>query len=150
VEEVSLQEVLQMVQDEFSPRLRVRQIQWILALNAREARADRLALLRLFRNLVDNALKYGGDPLTEIRVGCRELEDAYLFSVSDNGVGISREAAEKIFGLFQRDNDSWGTEGTGLGLAIVKELVERHRGKVWVEAGAGGGTTFFFTISKQL
>lgn len=139
-----------MVQDEFSARLRLRQIRWSAAVEAEEVRADRLGLLRLFRNLVDNALKYGGEPLSEIRVDYKELEDAHLFSVSDNGVGISREDAEKIFGLFQRNSDSWVTEGAGLGLAIVKELVERHQGEVWVEAGAGGGTTFFFTISKEL
>lgn len=150
VEEVHLKEVLQMVQDEFSARLRLRRIQWSAAVDAEAVRADRLALLRLFRNLVDNALKYGGEPLSEIRVGYKDLEDAHLFSVSDNGVGISREDAEKIFGLFQRNSDSWVTEGAGLGLAIVKELVERHQGEVWVEAGAGGGTTFFFTISKKL
>lgn len=150
LEAVNVREVLQMVRDEFSARLRLREIQWLESIGGDELRADRLSLVRLLRNLVDNALKYGGDPLTEIRIVCRELEDAHLFSVSDNGVGISREDKEKIFGVFQRNSTSRGTEGTGLGLAIVKELVDRHRGRVWVEPGNEGGTTFFFTIAKDL
>jgi signal transduction histidine kinase len=150
LEAVNVREVLQMVRDEFSARLRLREIQWLESIGGNEVRADRLSLVRLLRNLVDNALKYGGDPLTEIRIGCREMEDAHLFSVSDNGVGISREDKEKIFGVFQRNSTSRGIEGTGLGLAIVKELVDRQRGKVWVEPGAKRGSTLLFSIAKDL
>lgn len=147
---IQAQEILQMVREEFSPRFSLREIQWVESVNAVEVRADRLSMLRVLRNLVDNALKYGGDPLTEIRVDHRDLEDAHLFSVSDNGVGIDWEDTDKIFGLFQRNSTSRGIEGTGLGLAIVKEIVERHGGKIWVEPREGGGTVFSFTLSKGL
>jgi PAS domain S-box-containing protein len=147
---IQLQEILQLVREEFSPRFSLREIRWVESIGAVEIRVDRLALLRVLRNLVDNALKYGGDPLTEIRINHEEQKEIHLFSVSDNGVGIDWEDTEKIFGLFQRNSTSRGIEGTGLGLAIVKEIVERHGGEVWVEPREGGGTTFHFTLSKNL
>jgi signal transduction histidine kinase len=113
-----------------------------------EVRADRLSLLRVFRNLFDNALKYGGDRLSEIRLGYEESGDCHIFSVHDNGVRVKTEDLERIFGLFQRNSTSMGIDGSGLGLAIVKEAEERHHGSVWVESESGGGSTFFFSISK--
>lgn len=108
-------------------------------------------MLRIFRNLVDNALKYGGEQLGEIRIGYTDSDERHLFSVSDDGVGVSLEDSEKIFGLFQRDGrTATGIEGSGLGLAIVKEIVERHRGTVWAEPGIERGTTFYFSIAKSL
>jgi K+-sensing histidine kinase KdpD len=113
-------------------------------------RADRLSLLRVFRNLLDNALKYGGEELSEIRIRYEESHDFHVFSVCDNGVGVKTETPEKLFALFQRHETSKGVDGTGLGLAIVKEIVERHQGEVWAEPRSQRGVSFFITISKKL
>ena len=113
-------------------------------------KADRLSMLRVFRNFVDNALKYGGDALSEIRIGYEESDEFHTFSVTDDGAGISGGDYEKIFGLFRREEASKAIEGAGLGLAIVKELAERHRGRVWAESGRQEGTTFYMSVSKNL
>lgn len=150
IEDVNPKEILRMVRDEFSTKLSIRRIVWSEPTSIPEIRADRLGLLRVFRNLVDNALKYGGEELSKIEVGYRETDQFHVFSVTDDGVGIKGENSEKIFELFQRNETSRGIEGTGLGLAIVKEIAEQHRGKVWVESGAEKGSTFYMSILKDL
>lgn len=151
VERVHIKEVLEMVREEFSARLSLRRVKWSQEEAIPDIRADRVAMLRILRNLVDNALKYGGEDLGEIRIGYSDCSAFHCFSVRDDGVGVSREKTEKIFGLFQRDTEtSVGIDGSGLGLAIVKEIVERHGGNVWVEPGEEKGTTFSFTIAKDL
>ena len=139
-----------MIRDEFSAQLSIRQVDYSWPETATLVKADRLSLLRVFRNLVDNALKYGGEQLSEIRIGYEESSDFHVFSVCDNGVGVNTENPEKLFALFQRHETSKGIAGTGLGLAIVKEIVERHQGEVWAEPGSEQGVSFFVTISKKL
>ncbi|MGA7877665.1 MAG: PAS domain S-box protein [Desulfoferrobacter sp.] len=150
IERLNVNEILRMVHDEFSTQLSLRQVDWV-GLDVRvEIDGDRLSIHRVFRNLVDNALKYGGERLSEIRVGYQEDDDFFIFSVADDGVGVSTEDSERIFGLFKRDKTSRGISGTGLGLAIVKEISERHGGEVWVVPGPQRGTTFFISIAKRL
>lgn len=150
VESVKLKEILKMVREEFSPQLNIRQIKWEEPEDLPEIKADRISLLRVLRNFVDNALKYGGNDLREIKIGYEESGGYHTLSVKDDGVGIKKEASEKIFGLFKRYETSKGIEGTGLGLSIVKEIAEQHKGKVWMEPGPKRGTTFFFSISRDL
>jgi signal transduction histidine kinase len=150
IERVQTREIFQMLREEFSTQLSVRSIQWHEPETLPEIKADRLSLLRVFRNLIDNALKYGGDGLTRIQIGYDETPELHIFSVTDDGVGIKREDSEAIFELFHRNASSRGTPGTGLGLAIVKEIAERHGGKIWVEPGRKGGSTFYLSISKAL
>jgi light-regulated signal transduction histidine kinase (bacteriophytochrome) len=150
VERLNMSDVLREVRDEFSVRLSERQVRWTEVGTLPEIRSDRLAMIRIFTNLVDNALKYGGEHLSEIRITYEEAEQSHVFSVCDDGVGITWENAEKLFQFFQRDKSSRGVQGAGLGLAIVKETAERHRGMVAVEQGAQGGTTFRVWIAKDL
>ncbi len=150
IETVKVKEILQMVKDEFSARLNIHKITWLEPAEVPAIRADRLALLRVLRNLVDNALKYGGDDLSEIRIGYRESEKYHVLTVSDNGVGIRMADSNRIFERFERDVTARGIEGTGLGLAIVKEIAEQHGGKVWVESEPEKGTTFCLSIAKDL
>jgi PAS domain S-box-containing protein len=150
VETVDVKEILERIREDFSPQLQLRQIDWQEPDHIPPVNADRLALSRIIRNLVDNALKYGGSALSRIRIGYREKETHHIFFVEDNGPGIKGEDAQKIFGVFMRRKAAKGTQGTGLGLAIVKELAERHGGKAWVEPGAKGGSTFNVSISKDL
>ena len=150
VETVKLKGIMQMIREEFSGQLGVRQIKWSEPEHLPELNADRIAILRVFRNLVENALKYGGDHLSEIRLDYRDLDGFHILSVSNDGTMIRQEHFERLFGLFQRYETARGVEGAGLGLAIVKELVERHGGEVWVESAQEKWTTFHVSFSKNL
>ena len=99
---------------------------------------------------VDNALKYGGESLSEISVGYQGNDDSHIFSVSDNGAGIRGGDYEGLFAAFRRDDTSKAVEGAGLGLAIVSEIAERHKGRVWAEPGKDQGAIFFISVSKDL
>ncbi len=150
IERVKLKEILEMVRDEFSTQLNIRQIRWSQPETMPEIKADRLSILRILRNLVDNALKYGGDDLSEIGLEYRGSDEFHIVSVSDDGITIKQEDFERIFGPFQRYETARGIEGTGLGLAIVKTLAARHGGKVWVESRREKGTSFYVSISRSL
>ena len=150
IETINIADILHMLKDEFSARLSIRQIDWLKPENRIEIKADRLCMLRAFRNFVDNSLKYGGERLSKIWTGYEESEDFHIFSFGDNGKGLKEEDSERIFGAFQRNETSRGVEGAGLGLTIVKEIAEQHGGKVWVEPRSKKGTAFYISISKNL
>lgn len=111
--------------------------------------ADSTQLVQLFQNLIDNACKFQDDSAPQIHVSARLESGQWLFSVSDNGIGIDPEYAERIFIIFQRLHGREAFPGTGLGLAICKKIVERHGGRIWVEYGNRKGTTFCFTIPAR-
>ncbi|UCG81689.1 MAG: PAS domain S-box protein [Desulfobacterales bacterium] len=150
VENIQLKELLQMVRDEFSAQLDIREITWSQPERMPEIRADRLSVLRILRNLVDNALKHGGDDLSEITIGYEASDEFHKVLVSNDGVPIKLKDPEQLFGPFQRHETAKGTEGTGLGLAIVKELAEQHGGMVRVQSGPERGTAFYIFISRYL
>jgi PAS domain S-box-containing protein len=150
IKKVNLKEVLQIVHDEFSNQINIRGLKWSEPEKIPDIRIDRLAVIRVLRNLIDNSLKYGGDELSEIIIKFRESSDYYTLSVSDDGIGIKEEDSVNIFQIFKRDKRSAGIEGAGLGLAIVKEIAEKHMGKVWAEPGKDRGMSFYIEISKQL
>lgn len=107
-------------------------------------------IARLFEHLLNNALKYRSSKKPIIHIGCDEQADNYIFSISDNGIGIEPGFAEKIFVLFQRlHHDNMVYEGTGAGLAICRKIAEIHGGNIWVESEKGSGCTFYFTIPKN-
>lgn len=150
IESVNLDQVLKMIADEFSLPIQLRRIKWRVPERLPEFKADRLSILRVLRNFVDNALKYGGDSLSEIRFGYEEGEHHHILSVSNDGISIPEKSYDKIFRLFQRDETSSGITGTGLGLAIVKEIIEQHGGTAWLGPKKGGGVTFYVSIAKDL
>ncbi len=110
---------------------------------------DRIRLVQLWANLLSNAIKYAksGEPPV-ISIGCRKDEQHFIFYIRDNGIGISPEFHQKIFGVFNRLHTEEQIEGTGIGLAIVKRIVEFHKGKIWVESAEDQGSTFLFTLPK--
>ena len=110
------------------------------------AYGDRVRLVELMQNLLDNAAKFMGDqPQPCIAVGVREQGAERVFYVQDNGIGIDPKYQQKVFGLFEKLDPA--AAGTGIGLALVKRIVEVHGGRIWVElAGAGHGTTFCFIL----
>lgn len=148
VETVSLEDLAEEIRDEFSERLSARGVRLMAPELTGSVRADRVSLLRAVRNLVDNALKYGGEGLREIRIGQRKTEGFRIVSVSDDGVGIRQEAVKDLFKPFHRHETSKGTQGSGLGLAIVKEIAERHHGRAWTEGNGPKGITFCFSIAE--
>ena len=150
IEKTNIKEILRIVRDEFSPRLALRQIKWLEPDAMVEIEADKLSILRVFTNFVDNALKYGGEDLSEIRIGYEESEDFHTLSVSDNGAGIRKKDRERIFLAFRRGDTYETVEGVGLGLAIVAEIAERHGGIVWTEFREDTWTTFYISIAKHL
>ncbi|MEL7036799.1 MAG: ATP-binding protein [Cyanobacteria bacterium J06592_8] len=108
--------------------------------------ADSTQLMQLFQNLIGNAIKFRSSTPPEIYIGAQRLEDAWLFSIKDNGIGIDPQFAERIFVIFQRLHTRDEYQGTGMGLAICKKIVECHRGRIWLESELGKGATFYFTI----
>lgn len=107
---------------------------------------DEFQLGQLFQNLIDNAIKYHGATPAEIHVGCERDGEMWRFAVKDNGIGIDPEYAERIFVIFQRLHTRQEYPGTGVGLAICKKIVERHRGKIWVESEPRKGSIFYFSL----
>lgn len=113
-------------------------------------RIDLVQLVQVFQNLVGNAVKFhrpGERP--RVRVSAKRVGGDWVFSVSDNGIGIETRQHERIFTIFQRLHPRSQYPGTGIGLAITKKIVERHGGRIWVESTRGGGSTFHFTVPAE-
>ncbi len=110
---------------------------------------DNILIGQLFQNLISNSIKFKGKQPPEIIISGEKLNKEYLFSIKDNGIGIKKEYAEKIFVIFQRLHTKEEYPGTGIGLAICKKIVERHGGKIWMESEVGKGSDFYFTIKEN-
>ena len=108
---------------------------------------DAEQILRLFQNLIGNALKYRApDRTPEVRVSCRRDNEFWEICVADNGIGIEEPYRERIFGLFQRLHTHENYEGTGIDLAVCRKIVERHGGHIRVESNQPVGCCFLFTL----
>lgn len=110
-----------------------------------QVKADRSQIALVFQNLIGNALKFRNGTRPEVHVDARLSGREWVFSVKDNGVGLDPKYKDRLFNLFTRLH---GKEypGSGIGLATCKRIVERHRGRIWVESEVGSGSTFFFSI----
>lgn len=110
---------------------------------------DSFQLIRLFQNLIDNAIKFkAADRKPEIKISVEERAEDFLFAIRDNGIGIEDKFYNRIFVIFQRLHTRNEYEGTGIGLAVCKKIVERHGGEIWLESEKDKGTTFYFTVKK--
>ena len=111
-------------------------------------RGNRLQFCQLMQNLIGNAIKYRGPDPLKVSVTSDVDGQEHIITVADNGMGVSPEFQERIFGLFKRAH---GKEfaGAGVGLALCKKIVERHGGRIWVESTPGKGARFRFTVPSK-
>jgi PAS domain S-box-containing protein len=104
----------------------------------------------LFQNLISNSIKFQKPGIAPvIDISSKKENGHWLFSFSDNGIGIDKQYQQRIFVIFQRLHNRSVYEGSGIGLAHCKKIVELHGGKIWVESNAGEGSTFHFTLAEQ-
>ncbi len=106
-------------------------------------------ILQLFQNLISNAIKFRKDIPPKISIQSEERNEDYLFSVSDNGIGIEKEYIGQVFTLFKRLHTEQEYEGTGIGLAICQKIIYSYGGDIWVESVPQNGATFYFTFPKK-
>lgn len=107
---------------------------------------------QIFQNLITNAIKFQKkDSLPKIQIRSEKINENYIFSVSDNGIGIDPTYFDRIFDIFQRLHSTEEVyDGTGIGLAYCKKIIQLHQGEIWVESESGKGSTFYFTIFQFL
>ncbi|MDQ7805114.1 ATP-binding protein [Amycolatopsis sp. A133] len=108
-------------------------------------RVEPALMTAVFQNLIGNALKFKGDTPPEVKVTAERDGEDWVFAVSDNGIGIEAEYAERVFALFQRLHTRTAYPGTGIGLALCRRIVEHHGGRIWLDTEAAD-TTFRFTL----
>jgi PAS domain S-box-containing protein len=105
-------------------------------------------LIRLFQNLISNAVKYRGEAPAEIRITAERSGPDWVIKIRDNGIGIPKEHQQRVFGLFTRLHTNQ-VPGAGIGLAVCKKIIEERGGAIWVESKPGTGSTFCFTITAE-
>lgn len=114
-------------------------------------KAANVAMIQLFQNIIANAIKFRKpDVAPIIKIASTPYDDNFhQISIADNGIGIPKEQAKKVFIIFQRLHAREEYEGSGIGLATCKKIVECLGGKIWIESAEGEGTTFFFLLPKN-
>jgi light-regulated signal transduction histidine kinase (bacteriophytochrome) len=123
-----------------------RQVDWRIG-RLPDAECDPALMKQVFFNLLSNALKFTRPrERAVIEVGQMANGDQPTIFVRDNGVGFEMKYTDRLFGVFQRLHRPEDFEGTGVGLALVQKIVQKHGGRIWVEAALDRGATFFFTL----
>lgn len=149
VEELSVAEIAAEVVDLLAGKIAERGVTVNIDTSIPSIQGERNRLLTILQNLIENAVKYMGDQqVPSIDVGCKIENEARIFFVRDNGLGLDPSNTNKIFGLFVKVDSN--TEGSGIGLAILKRIIEEDGGRIWVESeGIGKGSVFYFTFDVR-
>ena len=95
---------------------------------------------------MSNAVNYIDKEKGEVIISHVEEKDAWVFSIKDNGIGISKSYHKKIFNIFQSMSNH--KDSTGIGLSIVKKIVDMYEGKIWLDSEENIGTTFYIKLKK--
>ncbi|MBW2567175.1 MAG: PAS domain-containing sensor histidine kinase [Deltaproteobacteria bacterium] len=111
--------------------------------------ADQAQVSQLLQNLLSNSIKFRGEGPPHIHISSEQENGQWIFSVSDDGIGIDPQYHERIFAIFQRLHGRTEYDGTGIGLSVCKSIVERHGGNIWLESKSGSGSTFCFSIPNR-
>jgi signal transduction histidine kinase len=131
------------------PESEGRQVEWIIA-DLPFVECDPVLIKQVLQNLMANALKFTRPrPRAVIEIGQVEENGSPAIFVRDNGVGFSMKYSDKLFGVFQRLHRPEDFEGTGIGLATVQRIIQKHGGRVWVEAELDRGATFYFSLAAH-
>lgn len=147
--DVDIPRVVQECIEDLAPAMKGRSVK-ITTGELPPCRADPVLVRQVFVNLISNALKYSKPrEHAEIWIGSSHEEGRTVYHVKDNGIGFDMAYKDKIFGVFERLHRTDEYEGTGVGLAIVKQIIERHGGKIWVDASPGNGAAFYFTFGQN-
>lgn len=109
-------------------------------------RMEASQMTQVFQNLIANAIKFHSEQPPKISIRAEKSGTEWLFTVSDNGIGIPTESVETVFIVFHRLHTRSEYAGNGIGLAICKKIIERNGGRIWVEPHVGQGSTFKFTL----
>lgn len=105
-------------------------------------------MIRIFSNLINNALKHGEQYDLRVEVSWKDLGDLYEFTIADNGVGIPKHYHERIFKMFGYLHPHAQSGGTGMGLSLVKKTLDHHGGTISLDSSTGKGARFTFTWPK--
>ena len=105
--------------------------------------------LQVFQNILDNSCKYKRDDIdSQVTITVDKTEYFFQFNIEDNGIGIPKEASDKVFSIFQKLHSK--PESNGVGMSIVKKIIESYEGEIWYESEVGKGTTFSFHLPLTL
>jgi PAS domain S-box-containing protein len=108
--------------------------------------ADPAQMLMLFQNLLGNSIDYRSDESPRIHITAERSGAMWQFAVSDNGIGVAPEDAERVFNIFEQLHAPDDHPGKGMGLSICRKIVKHHGGRIWVESDGRDGATFYFTL----
>ncbi|WP_261381001.1 ATP-binding protein [Mucilaginibacter pallidiroseus] len=111
---------------------------------------DAVMLSQVFANIISNAVKYSAKASPQkVLIEGKDTGSEVVYTITDNGLGIDIKHLPRIFELFNRMDNVGDIEGSGVGLAIVKRIIEKHKGKIWVDSELGMGSTFHIAFPKQ-
>ena len=147
-EKFQVTDIIHQVVDGYKVRAAQRKVRMKVAVSKPsmpEIDADRALLSQALSNLVDNAIKFTGSG-GEVEVGAEQRSEGIVIFVRDTGVGIAPVDQEQLFDQFTQFSKREGREDKGLGLTIVKSIIERHKGRIWVESELGKGSIFYVLL----
>ncbi len=141
---VRMRSVVDKVIEQFAPKIIETGGQVRVAPDLPDVSGDEIQIRRVFQNLVDNAVKYRGEPPLHLEIGYERDGEGPAFTVRDNGIGIPEAFQPKIWEPFKKLDPN--KPGSGVGLSLVKRIVEEHGGRIWVRSTPGKGSTFFVDL----
>lgn len=149
VEKINMEELIQNLKNIFINEIEQNNVK-INSVALPTIKGFKTLIMQLLQNLISNAIKYKSNRDVIINIDYTENDAYWIFSFEDNCIGIENNKLVEIFIAFKRLHNRSNLKGTGIGLAICKKIVEKHKGEIWAESIVNKGSTFFFSISKQL